>query len=112
MTVVSLVVRSLAADGDGLLCNWDFKSICSARVTFQCLSPPAWQELMTANNAIFKVSHLQPSKCEYSIEYIMWKDSALFLFLLYYSGNISSAFSPQCISRTSQSSRDMLCTFI
>lgn len=72
MTVVSLVERSLTADGDALLCNWDFKSTCSARVTFQCLSPPAWQELMTANNAIFKASHLQTSKCEYSITHAMW----------------------------------------
>lgn len=72
MTVVPLVERSLTADGDALLCNWDFKSTCSARVTFQCLSPPAWQELMTANNAIFKASHLQTSKCEYSIADAMW----------------------------------------
>lgn len=65
MTVAPSVERSLTADEDALLCNWDFKSTCSARVTFQCLSPTAWQELMTANNAIFKASHLRLSKCEY-----------------------------------------------
>lgn len=59
MTFVPLVERSLTADGDALLCNWDFKSTRCARVTFQCLSPPAWQEVMTANNDIFKASCLQ-----------------------------------------------------
>lgn len=82
MTVVSLAERSLTAVGDTLLCNWDFKSTCSTRVTFQCLSPPAWQELMTANNAIFKASPLQPSTCEYSIAYIMWYDCVLFLHII------------------------------
>lgn len=84
MTVVSLVERSLTADGDALLCNWDFKSTCRTRVTFQCLSPPAWQELMTANNAIFKASHLQPSKCEFSIAYIMWYDCVLFMHIIFW----------------------------
>lgn len=50
------VEKSLTADGDVLLCNWDFKSTCSARVTFQRLSPPAWQQIMTANKAVFKES--------------------------------------------------------
>lgn len=27
--------------------------MCSTGVTFQRLSPPAWQELMTANNLVF-----------------------------------------------------------
>jgi len=41
MTVVSLAEESLSADGDALLCNWNFKS------TFQCLSLAARRELMT-----------------------------------------------------------------
>lgn len=45
---------------DRLLCNKDFKSMCSSEATFQRLSPPARQELMTANNAFF---FLFPHKC-------------------------------------------------
>lgn len=58
--VASVEEVSLTADEDVLLCNWDFIT----RVTFDCLSLAAWQDVMTAKNVIFKAFHFPSVKSE------------------------------------------------